>query len=98
MAQTVYQTKLLRDAVMGFDALSFVFHLPAAWERERSQGGILAGGDFRPPFGRKYNRLPLDGVTRITLLQWKGKLFPFLPPGEGGFGQRPIVKFRPGDA
>ena len=27
--------------------LDFMFHLPAAWERERSQGGILAGGDFR---------------------------------------------------
>jgi len=40
-----------------------------AMERERSQGGILAGGDFRPVFGRKYNRLPLDAVTRNTLLQ-----------------------------
>ena len=53
-------------------------------ERERSQGGILAGGDFRPFFGRKYNRLPLDGETRITLLLRKGALssFPCLP-GEG---------------
>ncbi len=45
--------------------------------------GILAGGDFRPLSGRKYNRLPLDGVTRITLLP--GKKHSFFPclPGEG---------------
>ena len=50
-------------------------------ERERSQGGMLAGGDFRPPFGRKYNRLPLDGETRITLLSAKETtcFFPCLP-------------------
>jgi len=64
--------------------------VPHCKERERSQGGILAGGDFRPLFGRKYNRLPLDAVTRNTLLQWKGNSFPFLPPGEGGFGRSPL--------
>ena len=47
MAQTVYQTKLLRDAVIGIDINGFMFHFPAIQERERSQGGILAGGDFR---------------------------------------------------
>lgn len=56
-------------------------------ERERSQGGILAGGDFRPHFGRKYNRLPLDGVTRITLLLWKGATAPFLLPARVGLGE-----------
>ena len=55
-------------------------------ERERSQGGILAGGDFRPPFGRKYNRLPLDGVTRITLLLGKKPQLLSLPPRRGENG------------
>ena len=59
-------------------------------ERERSQGGILADGDFRLLARRKYNRLPLDEGTRITLLKRKGNPFPFLPPGEGGFGQSPL--------
>ena len=36
---------------------------------------------------RKYNRLPLDEATRITLLQRKDISFP--APGEGGFGQCP---------
>lgn len=38
---------------------------PYVWVRERSQGGILAGGDLPPG---KYNRLPLDAVTRCTLI------------------------------
>ena len=55
-------------------------------EREQSQGGILAGGDFRPLFGRKYNRLPLDGVTRITLLSGKKPQLLSLPPRRGEYG------------
>ena len=58
--------------------------------RERSQGGILAGGDFRPHFGRKYNRLPLVAATRNILWLQKAAKPAFLPSGEDGFlGQRP---------
>ena len=46
--------------------------------RERSQGGILAGGDLPPG---KYNRLPLDVVTRDTLPRSrKGTTRPPEPP------------------
>lgn len=46
--------------------------------RERSQGGILAGGDL--PSG-KYNRPPLDVVTRDTLTRSrKGITLPPEPP------------------
>ena len=41
-------------------------------------------------FGRKYNRLPLDRVTRITLLSWKGNTFPFLLPARAGSGSARI--------
>jgi hypothetical protein len=37
---------------------------------------------------RIYAAKALDAVTRITLLQWKGKLS-FPAPGEGGSGQSP---------
>ena len=48
MAQTVYQAKLLRDTVMVLMFQGLIRYCPAGQERERSQGGILAGGDFRP--------------------------------------------------
>ena len=48
MTQTVYQAKLLRDTVMVMLYQDLMSYYPAGQERERSQGGILAGGDFRP--------------------------------------------------
>ena len=68
----------------------------AAMERERSQGGILAGGDFRPVFGRKYNRLPLDAVTWEYPLAIERKSFP--ASRRGRVRAEPAAEFGPGDA
>ena len=60
----------------------------AAMEREQSQGGILAGGDFRLLFRRKYNRLPLGEATRITLAAKKEATASFpAAPARGCWGQ-----------
>lgn len=46
-------------------------------------------------YWRKYNRLPLDAVTRITLVcQEKVLVHLFPATGEGGSGQSPGEKFR----
>jgi hypothetical protein len=66
MAQTVYQAKLLRDTVMVLMVQGLIRYCPAGQERERSQGGILAGGDFRA--SENTTATPLYVVTRITLL------------------------------
>ena len=55
-------------------------------ERERSQGGILAGGDFRPFLGENTTACPLTLATRITLLSGKKPPLLSLPPRRGEQG------------
>ena len=71
------------------------FHAPLLLHCVRMRSGNGVKGAYLPveifaPKGRKYNRLPLDGVTRITLFRKEKELLHlFPPPGKGGFGQSP---------
>lgn len=58
-----------------------------------------AGGVFRKHSGRKNNRMPLDGVTRKTLLPGRDPVpFPATRRGAGVGGARPPCKCKTADA
>ena len=63
------------------------YRIAQTGERERSQGLAREAGVVYAHARRAGGiNNTLDEVTRINLLQWKGKSFPFLPPAGAGLG------------